>query len=181
MLPMDVDQFVPRVSKRAKTAEVPKMPTAYSPSWHRPSIHKFGEESPQFVHSDHGYSTLSTVSNPTTPLAFNQTQQPRVQQQQRQQSAGQQSSERIFAVQSQREYYVGYRGMNSLLGSLHLSRRRQKASEAGVYQQSAQHSESCISHHHVQSEGLQEPEMRLRRSKSSQKNVLSLRIDSNLY
>ena len=142
------DPFGPSLSKRAKTVQGSKVQATWSSSWHKQD--DCGEGSLPFSDAD--------LSSPMTPILTNPATNPATSlssQQRHQQSPGQQSSEGIFQANQQQGSHVGYHGMNSILGSLHLSRRRQKASEAGVHQHSAQHIESSVSNHDAQREGLQ--------------------------
>lgn len=91
-----------------------------------------------------------------------------------QQNAGQISSERQTPLSAETG---NYHSMNHMLGSLHMMRRRQRASEAGVHQPSQQiaANSALIRQQQPQTDGYPQ------RKPSSTKKVVSLRIDSNLY
>mmetsp|Transcript_16529 Transcript_16529/g.40400 ORF Transcript_16529/g.40400 Transcript_16529/m.40400 type:complete len:182 (-) Transcript_16529:342-887(-) len=161
VLQMDVDQLGPPSSKRTKTEQVSQTQAA-STSWYGSRYHYLEGENSPYSQLEDDPSIIPTICNQTNTLAVRHQQH---------QSTGQQSSERDFPAHPE-EGRVGYQDMNSLLGSLHLSRRRQKAGEAGVHQNSAQLAEPSL---------VQKPEWQPPQPKSSQKKVVSLRIDSNLY
>jgi hypothetical protein len=89
--------------------------------------------------------------------------------QRQQQNAGQRSSER----QSPLLQETKYQNMNSLLGSLHLARRRQRATDSGVHQPSSQQ----VPPSNVYPTRSHHPG----RPQASRNKVCSLRVDSKLY
>lgn len=155
---MDMEIESPPAKKR-KTSEVSRTQTN-SPLRQGPKIHYSQVENSTNCPLEDGLSIMPTIYNATNTAAS---------QLQQHQSTGQQSSERDFPAHPQ-DGHVGYQDMNSLLGSLHLSRRRQKAGEAGFHQNCAQRAEPSLQHH-VQSKGLQKPEWQPPRPKSSQKRL----------
>jgi hypothetical protein len=110
-------------------------------------------------------------------------------QQREHQTTGQQSSERKPLIRPQSG---DYQNMNSLLGSLHMMRRRQRSGEAGIHQSSSQQSVTSRpipQYHHQEAQQTNDTHQQHQcqhhpgepQQRNFRNNVVSLRCDSKLY
>eukprot|EP00980_Cylindrotheca_fusiformis_P023489 scaffold10515_cov136-Cylindrotheca_fusiformis.AAC.1 len=155
---MEQEEALSHSSKRPKLVDERKV--CFSPPLQRQQHYEF--PTPPY---EYGGTSLEKTMSWTDSPHHHQLQQ---------QTTGQRSCERQPTPPQEAQY----QNMNSLLGSLHLARRRQRDTQPEEHQSSAQSaSAQQVLSPHVHSSA----NFRSGRPHSSRKNVVSLRVDSKLY